>query len=310
MKKLLSILLGFLSIVAFTSCLKDQGFENQEYGLKEGGILDEPFVQILGGGLGQFAQSAIKPDVTDPLNIADTATFKVFYVNNGKPADKDIRVTVAVNNAAIATYNADPTKPDFDRLPDSVFRLVNPVVTVKAGQSFSEDVLVVYNPQKVDKSKLYMLPIGIVDAQGVKISSNNAIKYFNIIGNPLAGNYAATGYFYHPASPRLIDRTKALLAVSANQLQMDLGDLGSGAPVILTVDANNNVKIEDKNGVAVGITNTSELSALPAPYSPFAGSNPALYNNRYDPATRTFYLRYGYQGGSGPRTIEEKLVRL
>lgn len=309
MKKLLSITLALFTLIFLNSCLKDKGFENQEYGLKNGGILDEPFVQILGGGLSKMPQSNIKPDVTDPLNIADTVTFKIFYVNNGKPADKDIKVTVAVNNAAIAAYNADTTKPDFDRLPDSTFRIGNPIVTVKAGQNFSEDIIVIYNPRKIDNSKLYLLPISIVDAQGVKFSSNNSTIYYNIIGNPLAGNYKSTGFFYHPSSPRVIDiPSKSLLAVTGTQLQMGLGDLS--AQVILTVNANNTVTILDKDGVNVGISPTFELTALPAPYSPFPGSNAALYNNTYDPATKTFYLRYGYNGGSGPRTIEEKLVKL
>ena len=246
MKKLLSIFLGFLSIVAFTSCLKDQGFENQEYGLKEGGILDEPFVQILGGGLAKFNSQLIAPNTSDPLNTADTVTFKIFYVNNSKPADKDIKVTVAINPAALAAYNANPAQPDFEALPDSTFTILNKVVTVKAGESFSEDVRVVYNPQKINTSKLYMAPISIVDAQGVKISSNNGTIFYHIIGNPLAGVYSNVALRYNytgsvafdgtvagiptPASTTSIPSPKTANAIDGDRIGIDFSNLGSATP--------------------------------------------------------------------------------
>lgn len=197
MKKLLLAILGFFSLIALNSCLKDKGFENQEYGLKEGGILDEPFVQILGGGTAKFGDQIIKPDATDPSNTADTAEFKVFYVNNGKPADRDIKITLAVDPASIIGYNNTPGNTKFEILPASNFSFTKTTVTVKAGQSFSEPTYFIYNPQLIDPSKLYMVPIRIVDAQGVKISSNNATIFYHIIGNPLAGNYSLVGTRYN-----------------------------------------------------------------------------------------------------------------
>ena len=197
MKKLLLAILGFFSLIALNSCLKDKGFENQEYGLKEGGILDEPFVQILGGGTAKFGDQLIKPDASDTLNTADTVEFKIFYVNNGKPSDKDIKITLAVDPSAIAGYNSTPGNTKFEILPASNFRFPKTTVTVKAGQSFSESTYLIYNPQLIDPSKLYMVPIRIVDAQGVKISSNNATIFYHIIGNPLAGNYSLVGTRYN-----------------------------------------------------------------------------------------------------------------
>ena len=243
MKKLLLAILGFFSLLALSSCLKDKGFENQEYGLREGGILDEPFVQILGGGLAKYNDQLISPNTSDPSNTADTVTFKIFYVNNGKPADRDIKVTVAVSAAALASFNANPAQPDFDALPDSTFTILNKVVTVKAGQSFSEDVRVVYNPQKINTAKLYMLPISIVDAQGVKISSNNGTIFYHIIGNPLAGSYNVVGTRYNytgavsfngtvagiptPASTTAIPSPKTANAIDGDKIDLDFSNLGS-----------------------------------------------------------------------------------
>lgn len=248
MKKILSIFLSLVAVLTLSSCLKDKGFENQEYGIKEGGILDEPFVQILGGGLEKFDFALVKPDATDPLNTADTLSFKVFYVNNGKPADKDVKITLAVNPSAIASYNAVSGNRQYTALPDSTFMFSKKTVTVKAGQSFSEDVIIIYNPQKINPSVNYMIPISIVDAQGIKISSNNSTIYYHIILTPsnlLKGDYSVVGTRYNytgsvsfngnpaniptPTGTVVIPSPKTAVAIDGDRVSIDFSNLG-GAP--------------------------------------------------------------------------------
>jgi len=70
------------------------------------------------------------------------------------------------------------------------------------------------------------------------------------------------------------------------------------------------------------VTVTAAPGAAGAPYTMFSAglptSNPgytaawtgsAECNNTYDPATKTFKLRYGYLGGTGWRVTEEILTR-
>ena len=305
MKKILFILTSFTLILS--SCLKDKGYDNYEYGLKPSNVNTAPLVQILEGGLSKFSTQKLSVDLT---LTRDTTRFSIFYIDKDLPASQDLTVTLDFDAAALAEYNTANPAQMFEKLPDSTFIFPKKSIVIKAGQKVSDLIDIVVFPNKVDPGKLYMYPITIKTiSNGATISKNNGTIFYHIIGNPLAGNYKSTGFFYHPTAPRAINiALKNLPALSANSLELQLGDIG--AYVVLTLDASNSVTIADVGGVPVGITNTATLVALPAQYTPFPGSIPAQYNNTYDPVTKTFYLRYGYQGGSGPRTIEEKLVRL
>ena len=139
-----------------------------------------------------------------------------------------------------------------------------------------------------------------------------------IVSSPLyltakAGNYLSNGYFYHPASPRdIVDEPKDLIPASSTKLICDMGDLGGAYTIILETDPlTNKVTIsKDPNSAYPGVAGTTYVQfddALPVSnpgYSP-AWPNSSQCNNTYDPTTKTFKLRYGYQGGSGIRIIEE-----
>jgi hypothetical protein len=129
--------------------------------------------------------------------------------------------------------------------------------------------------------------------------------------NKYEGTYTSNGYFYHPSSPRAITNlVKSVLTSGPNSVIVDLGDLGSsGYTAIFTIDpATNNVTITPAPGAA-GTPYTMFTSGLPSTnpgYTPqWAGS--AACNNTYDPATKTFYVRYGYMGGTGWRITEEAI---
>ena len=304
MKKIILSTALLLSMLFLNSCLKDKGFENSEYGLNPAANNSSAIVQFLGGGFPFFAKDQLLK--ADPTKARDTAYLQIFYVNNGLPTANDVTIKFAISPAALTEFNSDPNKADFDRLPDSTFIFTQTSAVVKAGQSYSAKIPFIFFPGKVDPSKLYMLPIRITDGGGNIISSNSSTFYIHIVGNPLAGSYVSDGYFYHPTVPRAINALhKDLAAIDDIFVETNLGDLA--APISISIDASNNVFIAYLNG-NVGIGPTSLFLVNPS-YTPFPGSNPAIYTNKYDPVTKTFYLRYGYPGGSGLLLVEEKLVR-
>jgi hypothetical protein len=304
MKKIIFSLALVLSIVFLNSCLKDKEFDSNQYGLKAAEINKTPIVQFLSGGLEKFSNQLIVPDAS---KSRDTAYFQVFYVNNGLPAAQDVTVKFAISPAALSAFNADPSRADFERQPDSTFIFTATSTVVKAGQSLSAPIPFIYFPNKIDASRLYMLAVAITDGgAGNIVSSNSSIYYIHIVGNPLAGEYKSNGFFYHPTAPRAISSlTKDLIAIDDIFCETTLGDLAN--PISIRIDGGNNVSVADLNG-NVGIGPTT-LYLVSTPYSPFPGSNPALYTNKYDPATKTFYLRYGYPGASGLRLVEEIMVK-
>jgi hypothetical protein len=129
--------------------------------------------------------------------------------------------------------------------------------------------------------------------------------------NKYEGTYTSNGYFYHPSSPRAITNlVKSVVTSGPNSVTVDLGDLGSnGYSAVFTIDpATNNVTIAAASG-ASGAPYTMFTAGLPASNpgytAQWAGS--ASCNNTYDPAAKTFYVRYGYLGGTGWRVTEEAI---
>ena len=299
------IALSVFTLLFFTACKKDYVDPLGDKGQKTIG-----FVTYGGKSAAASSASAL---VLDLNLVRDSLEMRLLY-STPQVHDKDITVTIFNDLTKVAAFNAaQPTGSIiYDPVSATQVTLKTPQVKIRAGQTLSEPFYVIFFSNQLDAAKSYLITLGISKIEGapadVKPASGTGTAYVRIVGNPLAGNYASTGYFYHPSAPRAINiPSKTLAAASPTKLEMNLGDLG--ARVILSVDATNNVTIADLNGVNVGISPTLVLSSLPGVYSPML-PNPALYNNKYDPATRTFYLRYGYEGGSGPRTVEEKLVRL
>ncbi|HEX3025485.1 MAG TPA: DUF1735 domain-containing protein [Chitinophagaceae bacterium] len=292
--------LMFLIIISFSSCIKDANKGTE--------ISVSPFVLIPEGGLGQFSSQSILFPGTDLL---DSMVFHVNYANS-TVAPTDVTVTLGIDATALATYNTANPNQTYSVFPDSTFSFKSTSVTVKKGQSYSDDIKVYFYPYKTDYGRNYMLPISIKDGAGNSISGNFNTLFYHLIGNPYAGSYTSTGYFYHPSSPRAIARQKTASPLNSVDFQIELGDLGgNGYIAIFTTDP---------------ITNAVTITAAPgaggAPYTMFSNGLPtsspgytagwsgsAMCNNTYDPVTKTFYVRYGYMGGTGWRVTEEAIKK-
>lgn len=129
--------------------------------------------------------------------------------------------------------------------------------------------------------------------------------------NKYEGSYTSNGYFYHPSSSRAINNlVKSVLTAGPNSVTVDLADLGgSGYTAVFTIDpTTNKVNITAAPG-AGGAPYSMFTSGLPTTNPGYTAqwSSSASCDNTYDPATKTFYVRYGYMGGSGWRVTEEIL---
>ena len=191
------------ALVAFvglglSSCLKDEEFDASEVGLNAANIPNQPIIEIVNGGLSKFSSQVLSVDLS---KSSDTNRFRFSYTDKGLTAPQDITVTFAYNAAALASYNASSTNIQFEKLPDSTFSLPKTTATIKKGAKLSELVDLIIFTAKVDPSKIYMLPISITTTSigNSSISGNNAIIYFHIIGNALAGKYNVVGTRYNYA---------------------------------------------------------------------------------------------------------------
>jgi hypothetical protein len=225
--------------------------------------------------------------------------------------DNDVSITVGVNVAALTAYNA--TVPaggiKYTLAPTTIYSLPSTKAVLKKGNTMSEPFIIEFKPNMLDLAVSYMLPLSITAISGapgdVAKAPGTGTTYLHIIGNPLAGNYNAQGYFYHPSVPRAFTRTGAsgfLTPVSDKALVTELGDLGgSGYYAVLTVPdpfatTIQNVTISVYPGSIspvyqwdAGLPSTGTPIYAPVPLPDWGKS--AQCHNTYNPATKTFYLR-------------------
>lgn len=142
-------------------------------------------------GLGNFSSSSLSAIQS---YFADTISFYVNLASNNT-LNKDLHVKVGVNQAARDAYNSSqPTGAlTYEALPDSTYSWTEQTVTIPAGQRVVLVSGLIFHYDKMDPTKNYMLPIGIVDGDGVNVSANQGAIYFHSIGNPNAGSYTVTG---------------------------------------------------------------------------------------------------------------------
>ncbi|GAB2829975.1 DUF1735 domain-containing protein [Ferruginibacter profundus] len=272
------------------------------------------------GGLSNFGNSSLSFDNSKPIDSIPVS----LEFSGPKVFDKDVTVTIGLDNAALTAYNA--TVPAggirYTLITNAQFNLRTTTTTIKAGNTVSEPIYLIFYPDQIDLATSYMIPLSVTNITGassdVKKASGTGTAYLHIIGNPLAGSYNVDGYFYHPATPRAFTRTGAsgfLTPVSDKSLVTELGDLGSsGYYAVLSVDdpystSIQHVTISDYPGSISPIVQfDSGLPSSNPGYTP-GWSSSGLCNNTYDPATKTFYLRYGYLGGTGYRVTEEVIKK-
>lgn len=270
------------------------------------------YIQFFGiGGMeAGFTASAVTFD--DPS--ADTAYVDGIrlQLSTSQVFGNDVQVTLEVDTDLVSEYNntIQPQYP-YEVMPDSLYSMLTTTVTLKAGQSISEPFSIEFYPALVDGSVNYMLPVKIVSISGgtIPVAAGTGVAYFHIIGNPLAGNYISNGYFYHPAVPRAItDRPKFMAPLTPTQLLVELGDLGgAGYFAIFDTDPVTNKVTILEDAVPVTQFDTDLPTTNPG-YTP-QWPNSDQCNNIYDPATKSFKVRYGYVGGTGWRVTEEILVK-
>ena len=302
--KLKSLLAIALVPAMLTSCLKSRD--------SLGVLADEGSIST--GIFDRFYYGELKSLALNALPAQETVDFVKIWYSAPKKKAGAITVTLQVDNSLVTAYNT-AHGASLVTLPTAAYSFPSSLtITLPAGNS-GEFVL----PIRLDKS---LLNLQNVYALGLKISSvSEGVVNLNekdvlvsiLVKNQYHGDYEATGYFYHPSAPRDQHLDKELLTVGPTSVTCDLGDLGaSGYRAVFTVDpATNNVNIAIAPGAAGG-SYTMFTSGLPSTNHGYAPAWPgsAQCNNTYNPATKTFYVRYGYLGGTGWRVTEEHITRL
>src|SRR5205809_7306186 len=183
------LLLMLLTGMFFTSCVKDRNVGPDFSSTAPMLELKTPQSNFAGLAYASRAVVGALPDTTQ------------FYANLAAAyaADRDINVTIGVDQSRLDEYNADPANTlKYELMPDSDYAILKTQGTIVKGQHI-DSFQVAFFKSRIDPTKNYMVPIAITDGDGVEISQNQGVIFFHAIGNPLAGNYLQSFYRWNDA---------------------------------------------------------------------------------------------------------------
>jgi Domain of unknown function (DUF1735) len=311
------VLLVFILSISVTSCLKDQAYNLSEIQSIQG---NSPSVLSLGVYVSSQANFTIE---AYPASANDTVV-NLVPVELGGPsvAGQDIHVTLVENDQIVTAYN---TANGTNYVPPTgMFTIVNNggVVMIPKGSRTGYLQIKFIANNLIGGSYALGFTISSVAEKGYTISGNLNNGIVAIVAkNEWDADYQVTGWFFHPSVGRGINQVKHLSTISGTALQGGAGDLGTP----FTFDVTND---RLQNWASGGFT-SSGFMTLDNPggtdySSPSNGGNvpgdanfnSTIYNNTYDPATKTFYMHYGYVNGASidqtgyTRQIYEKWVRI
>ena len=242
-KRLLPV---FLLALTVTSCLKDKDYEDGLYGAvrnTEGGM----YTSIRTAGLGNVEKSGVFIDAFSPDN--DTVDLYIDLDYHTKTTN-DVTVKIAFDDAKRAAFNTANNR-NFQPVTADMVKLINTSITIPAGERVGHTQLVI-KQNLFDPVKSYMFPVTITES-GATLSSNLSTRYYNIIGNALAGPYlrsfsrwnGTTDTATAPNSTTYVDHdavglpeTETTLLLPEDYLQTFVGAF---AGISLSFDSNNGV---------------------------------------------------------------------
>jgi hypothetical protein len=288
-----------LALGLFSSCLKDKGFEDREYGIKGP---DEGRLVTLGDAKSAPDQlTAVALDL-----VPDVETINLVYVtyDADQPTDKDITVTLALKPTLISDFNS-ANGTSLIEIPANAYTIPGGSlkVTIPKGQRKA------YLPITLTKSLLdltlaYALGFTIqsCDDPNVTIASNKINALYNIgLKNKWDGLYRVYGFFSHPtpANTGSFDVSGIeFQTVGPTSVEMYHPPSGGGQPFVLGF-------FGVYPRITVAPNNTITVTAAPQVPVP----HPLAAQNRYDPATKTFYAYYSYNTAA-PRIAWDTCVYL
>lgn len=295
-KFLSSLLIAAAGMFILTGCLKDKGFENNEYGI------NDPDTQPPGVGF----PLAAKSKTTYGLNVSasNQEANGLIYVNleSGKPAPSDIVVTLELDSNLVKAYNtANGTSIKIMgystfSIPGLAGSPARTTVTIPAGGRNVEIPINVPSTTGFDPNSTYGLGVKIVSVTGnYTIASNlkNLLLEFTI-KNKYDGKYNLVGYHNRPTYEAPYDELVYMITSGPNSVTMYWPALGDYAHPI-------------KGGASYYGSFTTNLifnlssNVLTAwtmyPWTNSVASN-EVYSGRYDPVDKIIYAEIGYNGNA------------
>lgn len=299
MKKIFSTTTLIIALsMAFTSCLKDKGFENNEYGI------NDPDTQPPGVG---FPLAASKK-YTVGLNVSGSnqEINDVVFVNlnAGVTAPSDIQVTIALDSQLVKDYNtANGTA--IKVMNYSLFSLPTTTITIPAGAKNAQIPINVPSTLMLDPNSSYGVGIKIASVSGNYLIAGN-LKNLMLeftIKNKYDGKYNLRGYHNRVPYEAPYDENVNMVTTGPNSVTMFWPSAGLYAHPIAggtgyygSFTTNFYFDLVTNNFIG--------WDQVPYPASVTWQYNPS---SRYDPVDKIIYAHFWYNNNPGARAFFDTL---
>jgi hypothetical protein len=301
MKKILSTTTLIIALsVAFTSCLKDKGFENNEYGI------NDPDTQPPGVGfpLAANKKNTVGLNVSGSNQRVDDIVF--VNLNAGITAPTDIQVTIALDSNIVKAYNT-ANSASIKILGYSMFSLPSTTVTIPAGSRNAQIPINVPSTLTLDPNSSYGVGIKITAVTGNYLIAGN-MKNLMIeftIKNKYDGRYNLRGY-HNRTSPDYsapYNTTVNMVTTGPNSVTMFWPAAGLYAHPIAGGTGyygsfTTNFYFNLATNYMIGWDQTPYPPSVTWQYNP---------DSRYDPVEHIIYAHFWYNNNPGGRAFFDTL---
>jgi len=310
MKKLAIILLSSI-VLLNTSCLKDKGFNDFDYGTKDPALSSPPGVGFnLQGGANYVKNIGL--DVTTSSQSISPSTVVLGYYFNSTVTAEDVHAKLSVDNTILTDYDSTSGKDPLEILDPSLYHIASTDINIVKGSQNATVSISVDSTTGLDPNKKYAIGLRIISASnGITIAKNmDKCLLILSIKNRFDGVYELTFSNFHPTyNPNYDgDVTEVeLQTTGANSCKIYWPTAGKFAnPAVLngglqyfgsqepeyTIDPVTN-KVTVQNAFVGAVT--------------FYTMNPT-FDSHYDPATKVLDAKWGYRyvgGQFDPTTSRE-----
>lgn len=233
-----------------------------------------------------FELITVTRDVTNPAQLNSSMTIKL-----------------TKNASLIDDYNT-ANHTEFVELPSAAYTLDTDLsaVTFAPGE-FAKKIKMTIDKSHLDLSEQYALGLTISEAPSdVKISVEKDALFSIGIKNAYDGAYTLNGAFYHPTSSPGYDAFTLdveLHTSGPNSVKLYIPEFGGYYGPGLFSGVLNAFGLQEPeytvNPVTLKVTAQNSYSAAVTFYTMAPG-----YDSHWDPATKTMYVKYGYNYSAGP----------
>lgn len=277
-KLLLSSFAALAMGVMAVGCLKDKGYEDQQYG-----VIVQPTKAV------SFPQTTASPVIfgIDAVNTPQSVDAPGIVVETSTAPTTDVKVTLTTNDGLVTDAGLTPLSATQFQVQGGM------TITIPAGQKYAVAKIIIPDATILDPTKAYGIGFTISSVDGgyaIPANFKNVVIGFTI-KNKYDGIYNLRGVHNRPTLDAPYNQTVHLITTGPNSVKMFWPALGADAHPI-----NGNSYYSDFTTDFFFDATTNKLIDVQNAYSP--GSPPFTIgpatDSRYDPATKKIYAQYYY----------------